>query len=387
MALEDYGFVARQCATLLLATNGYERISAARSLGEMRSAQALPFLTEALYDGDALVRTEAVQSLGALGLPSAIGALLDIARRHTDIPSTILGPALTACSVESLEFGYGASPESRIFAGGEFTGEIRGLEPVESFEQLPEWLEDVSLQVALDMMASDDVVTRVAGAQGLAQFQVRRAVEALSAAAVRDADIAVRAAAVTSLGVIDHETVFAPVLIAMADDAREVRAASARALSRLSFERADAYVRVIQTSDTATLREVAHACVKTGLAAQAVNRLANEDRRQAYESFSLLSLVLKAGEAGPVLDAVENHRDLNVQLAAIRLLGLSQLPEALQQLRRLAENRGIPEKVRAAIVEAVVQVETQPVRIHDAPPDTDAPCKFARRCCSSPCSV
>src|SRR5215212_4682545 len=116
MALEDYGFVARACAALLLGGETFERVSAARALGDMQSAQALPFLTEALYDHDPLVRTECVQGLGALGLPSAIGALLDVARRHQDIPANVLGPALTACSVESLELSWDSPFESRTFA-------------------------------------------------------------------------------------------------------------------------------------------------------------------------------------------------------------------------------------------------------------------------------
>ncbi|MFN2480578.1 MAG: HEAT repeat domain-containing protein, partial [Pyrinomonadaceae bacterium] len=140
-ALEDYGFVARESASLLLSRESFERATAARTLGEMMSAQALPFLTEALYDGDAVVRTEVVQSLGALGLPSAIGALLDIARRHPELPATILGPALTACSVESLELQWASADESCTFAeaGAEdfFTGEIHMLERVAEVEQLP----------------------------------------------------------------------------------------------------------------------------------------------------------------------------------------------------------------------------------------------------------
>jgi HEAT repeat protein len=361
-ALEDYGFVARESASLLLSAESFERATAARTLGEMKSSQALPFLTEALYDGDAVVRTEVVQSLGSLGLPSAIGALLDIARRHPELPATVLGPALTACSVESLELQWDSAQESRTFAGAEgaedfFTGEIRSLEPVEEVEQLPEWLEDERLLGALDGLGNEDAEARVVCAQTLAQFQVRRAVEALTLMAMRDAECAVRAAAVTSLASINHESVFVPVLVAMADDAREVRAAAARALSRLSFDRADAYVRVIENSDAGTLSEVASACVKSGLAAQAINRLASQDRRQAYEAFSLLSLAVKAGETRPVLDAVECHRDIEVRLAAIRLLGLMYQPELARQLQLIGENGGVPEKVRLAIRETVERSE------------------------------
>jgi HEAT repeat protein len=370
-ALEDYGFVARACASLLLGPESFERASAAQTLGEMKSARALSFLTEALYDADPVVRMECVQSLAALGLPSAIGALLDVARRHADIPATVLGPALTACSVESLELTWDSAFGSRTFAdageadesGGEF-----GVPVVaEEVEALPDWIEDETLRSALERLESSDVESRVHSAQQLAQFQVRRAVEALAAMARQDGESAVRSAAVTSLGLINHESVFAPVILALADDAREVRAAAARALSRLSFDRADAYVRVMESADAEALAEVAKACVKAGLAAQAINRLASEDRRQAYEAFSLLSLCAKAGETQPIIETVECHRDIEVRLACIRLLGLSNQPQLGEQLMHIAGNGGVPERVRRAIIETVERARgPQPVAVEVA---------------------
>jgi HEAT repeat protein len=362
--LEEYGFVARHSAAVLLAPDAYERSSAARALGEMRSRASLPFLLEALYDGEQIVCTEAVKSLGSLGLPSAIGALLDMARRHPNVPPALLGRALSACSVDCLSLEAGADgdtfalPEPAI---DPFTGEIRGFEPVAEFEQLPEWMEDETLAEALERLDSADVEARVAAAQQLAQFQVQRSVEALNSLAANDRDAAVRAAAVTSLGNIGHETVFPSVLIAMADEAREVRAAAARALSRLSFDRADAYVRVWETADEVTLRHLASACVGAGLANQALSRLASDDRRQAYEAFSLLSLVAKGGQADLILRVVEEHKDLNVRLAASRLLGLMGDAELDTRLRRIALGANAPEKLRTAIFEAIYRGEPQAV--------------------------
>ncbi|MET0646890.1 MAG: HEAT repeat domain-containing protein [Pyrinomonadaceae bacterium] len=354
-ALEDYGFVARSCAALLLGGETFERVSAARALGDMKSAQALPFLTEALYDHDPLVRTECVQSLGALGLPTAIGALLDVARRHQDLPATVLGPALTACSVESLELDWNvpavvrAAAEAREAEGSD----VRALVPVSDYEELPESVEDESFVAALVRIENTDAESRVGAAQHLAQFQVRRAVAALAAASRHDAESAVRSAAVNSLGLINHESVFAHVIMALADEAREVRAAAARALSRLSFERAEAYVRLGETADSRMLRDVAHACVKAGLAAQAVGRLTSEDRRQAYEAFSLLSLCVGGGEVGPVLDAIGSHRDDESSLTCVQLLGDSLTPEVCEHLRRLSAEGGMPERVRRSILETV----------------------------------
>ncbi|MDQ1613218.1 MAG: hypothetical protein QOG00_3149 [Pyrinomonadaceae bacterium] len=359
-ALEEYGFVARHSAAVLLAPDAYERSSAARSLGAMRSRASLPFLLEALYDGEQIVCTEVVKSLGALGLPSAIGALLDMARRHPELPPALLGRALSACSVDCLNVEMGEGVDSFAYhepAIDPFTGEIRGLEPVAAVEQLPEWMEDDSLADALERLDSADVEARVAAAQQLAQFQVQRSVEALTSLAGNDRDPAVRAAAVTSLGNIGHESVFPSVLISMADEAREVRAAAARALSRLSFDRADAYVRVLETADADTLRHLASACVGAGLAKQALSRLASEDRRQAYEAFSLLSVVAKGGQSDLILRAVEEHQDLNMRLAAARLLGLMGDAELDARLRRVALGANAPEKLRTAILEAVYRGE------------------------------
>jgi HEAT repeat protein len=355
-ALEDYGFVARACATLLLGGETFERVSAARSLGEMRSAQALPFLTEALYDHDPLVRTECVQSLGALGLPSAIGALLDVARRHQDIPAAVLGPALTACSVESLEPARNAAAFERAIFGAqetEVTTNVRALAPASDYEELPESCDDEAFGAALVRVESTDADSRVNAAQHLAQFQVRRSVAALTEAARHDSEGAVRAAAVNSLGLINHESVFAAVILALADEAREVRAAAARALSRLSFERAEAYVRLAETADLRTLRDVAHACVKAGLAAQAVSRLTSEDRRQAYEAFSLLSLCACGGEVAPMLEAVESHRDLDTRLTCVQLLDGAAGGEVSERLRKVASDAGAPDALRCSAGDAV----------------------------------
>jgi HEAT repeat protein len=358
-ALEDYGFVARSCASLLLGSETFERVSAARALADMKSSQALSFLTEALYDPDPVVRNECVQSLGALGLPSAIGALLDVARRHQDVPASILGPALTACSVESLELGWGTPSAASVLldafdAGDRAGSDVRMIVPApEGYEELPEFIEDESLSSALARIESADAESRVTAATQLAQFQVRRAVAALASAACGDAESAVRSAAVNSLGLINHESVLAHVIIALADEAREVRAAAARSLSRLSFDRADAYVRLAETADAHTTREVARACVKAGLAAQAVGRLTNEDRRQAFESFSLLSLCVSGGQAAPVVEAVECHSDIDARMACIQLLGESRDAEVREQLRRLAESGSVPERVRRSIRETV----------------------------------
>jgi HEAT repeat protein len=328
-------------------------------------ASSLQFLLEALYDSDTIVRTQAVESIGNLKLPSAIGALLDIARRYPDVSSSVLSNALNACSIESLDIFVPSSGQSALLLSGgtePFRSEITQLEPSPTFQGLPDLSDDDVLIDTLAMLQSTDANARASAAQTLAIYRVQRSVLALKQLAADDPEPAVRAVAVASLGAIDHESVFSTVLVALADEARDVRAAAARAVSRLSFDRADAYARVIELSDAKELSDVACACIKTGMAAQALDRLTSDDRRQAYEAFSLLSLLAKANQSQPILDVIEKHADVNTCAVAIQLLGLSGHPEIATQLRQLAVRAGMPEDLRTALMEVVYKIDQmQPV--------------------------
>ncbi len=353
--LEEYGFVARLSASLLLAPEACDRIASARSLGEIGSPSAFPFLLEALYDRDNAVRVEAVAGLGTLGVPAAIGALLDVARRHADIPSNLLSDALARCSVPALNFDFeiGDRQSSGSLTGytDAWTGEITTLEPTGKVQLLPEWLDDENFGNVMQRLETTDPEVRAAAARELAQFKAEASVAALTLMAAHDESAAVRAAAVSSLGAIDHESVFVPVLLCLIDDAREVRAAAARSISRFGFDRADAYVRVIENADAETLQQIARALIEAGFAAQAVNRLGSDDRRQGYEAFSLLSVVVKGGEFQIIIDAIATHEDTAVRLALVRFLRISCNERALSVLSEIADNDALPAGVRDAILE------------------------------------
>lgn len=372
LALEEYGFVARQSATMLLGRDAWERSSAARALGQIGSQNSLAFLIEALHDSDSVVRNQAVSSLGELKMPAAIGALLDIARRHPDIPASLLSETLSACSVESLGYLDAPSAEPALLADGTSSAGTPELGTFLSFEDLPSGNDDTALTEVLGRLESTDEQMRAQVVSELARYKVQRSVEALTSVALNDPDSGIRSAAVTGLGAIDHESVFAPVLIALADESREVRAAAARTLTGLHFDRADAYVRVMETADPNTLRVVAQACVKTGIAAQAVDRLASEDRHQAYEAFSLFSLLAKAHETQPILDAIQNHKDEEVRLCAVRVLNVAGQTDLVPTLRELVSGEGLLENVRTALLEVLYKLD-QDQPVYDlAPSDNGA---------------
>jgi hypothetical protein len=364
-ALEEYGFVARQCATLLLAPDAFERTSAARSLGEIKSEAALPFLLESLYDSESIVRNQAVVSIGELKLPSAIGALLDIARTHPDVPSALLSRTLSACSVEGLDFFDAVIPEPAQLGMGHdlsIIEQITHLEPASSVEELPASADDERLSQALLLTGSVDVQERAEALKTLAEFRVQSSVDSISRLARHDAEPNLRSMAIANLGLIDHESVFAAVLIGMADEAREVRAAAARALNRLSFDRADAYVRVIETSDDDTIQNVAQACIQAGIVSQNLDRLASSDHRQAYETFSLICLLAKANLNDPILDAISDHANMDVRLKAVHLLASTGHPDTFEQLRQLAVRDGVGEEVKTALLEAMYKLDQEAKR-------------------------
>lgn len=358
-ALEEYGFVARQCAALLLAPDAFERTSAARSLGDIKSPAALPFLLESLYDSESIVRNQAVVSIGELKIPSAIGALLDIARTHPDVPGALLSRTLSACSVEGLDF-FDAVPEPGLLGAGyagNIVEEITHLEPISAVEELPEGSDDPAFAQALLALESQDVDDRSRALKTLAQFPVQSSVGAITLVARNDAEAAIRSQAISCLAAIDHESVFPAVLLGLSDDTREVRAAAARSLSRFSFDRADAYVRVIQSGNEETIRNVASACVQAGIVSQNLDRLASSDHRQAYEAFTLICLLAKAKVSEPILTAISDHPNIDVRLKAVHLLACTGEPDVFGHLRELAVRDGMREDVKTALLDALYRLE------------------------------
>ena len=363
-ALEEYGFVARQGATMLMGRDAWERSSAARALGQIGAQSSLSFLIEALHDNDSVVRNQAISSLGSLKMPAAIGALLDIARRHPEIPASLLSETLSACSVESLGYLDAPSSQPALLSANVSESEPADLDRFVSFQDLPVGAEDKELTKAIDQLEGSDDRARASLAQELALHPVQRSVATLTSLVMSDPDPAVRSAAVGSLGSIDHESVFAPVLIGLADESRIVRAAAARTLTSLNFDRADAYVRVMETADPEMMKKVAQACVQTGIVAQGVDRLASEDRHQAFEAFSLFSLLARANETDPITNVIEKHQDEDVRLCAVRVLNVAGQAALVPKLREIVGKESMPESVRTAVLEVLYKLDQDEPLMH-----------------------
>lgn len=246
---------------------------------------------------------------------------------------------------------------------------VEALSPAPEVSPIEDFTDDDVFLDALDQLQDDDPEARVLAVRVLGQFVSRNAVTALSFAASNDPESSVRAAAVASLGMLGHETVFPAVLSACADPAADVRLAAARTLADLKFSRAEAYSRLIAEGDPEMLRKAVAACQQTGMTARAFDRLASPDSRQSYEAFAILSLLVKAGETKPLFNAIAQHPAENIRLAAVKLLRQSGIPGIFDQMSIMADESALTPRVRAALMDDSKAARRGPIINSTSRPD------------------
>jgi HEAT repeat protein len=167
-----------------------------------------------------------------------------------------------------------------------------------------------------------------------------------------------RAAAINELSHVDSDEAFQQICAAFDDDAKEVRAAAARALYDLREDRADSFTRALREATPERRRQIGSAISSSGIASEAISQLTGEGREKTYEAFSLLFLMAKAGEVQPLIRAIEGHPNSEVRLAVVKLLALSGQKEVLPAFRRLAVRGSLPTEVRSALMEAIYQISS-----------------------------
>ena len=168
-----------------------------------------------------------------------------------------------------------------------------------------------------------------------------------------------RAAAVDALPRFDGEEAFLRISSAFDDQSAEVRSAAARALFEWQEDRAAAFTRALREAPPERRRRIGSAIATSGLANEAIKNLTSESRDKTYDAFSLLFLMSKAGEVQPLMRAIEDHPDVEVRLAVVKLLALSGQPDILPAFRRMAVRGSLPPEVRSAVMEAIYQISSQ----------------------------
>lgn len=266
-------------------------------------------------------------------------------------------------------------PEELDFDTKIFQERMRKLQyaqlPINSFLQLADAKpytplpvsNDASLLNAIEQANEEfeeDENVRGLAVRILNAFRTRNSVDALSQIALYDLSSNLRSKAVAILADFDHESVFEAMLLACADPTREVRAAAARGLFRLNFDRANAWKRIIETDDEFRMSHAARAAIESGIVVKSFDRLVHEDLKVAYEAFALVALLVKAGETTEIFDAIRTHKDERVRFALVHVLKVLKDERTLPGLHEIKNGGSCPSDVVDRIKEAVESFEQVP---------------------------
>lgn len=228
---------------------------------------------------------------------------------------------------------------------------FNGLAALPKLEPLP-FSDDESLMAAIDEanheIEPDDEI-RAMAIKVLVMFRNGNAVEAMSRLVRNDPSPQIRAKAVAALAEYDHESVFPPIVLASADATREVRAAAAKALFTLSFDRAHCWARLAEMYDDPLSLQLAKAAIEGGLAARSLDRLAHTDLRAAYEAFALMVLLIRSGEIAPIIEAIRQGRDNRIKLALLHVVSVEKNAECIAEVKALADKTIFPSEIRERI--------------------------------------
>lgn len=259
-------------------------------------------------------------------------------------------PLSSPTTARNSENNISATGEIRVWKFEELPiSSFSELKPAAEYDLLP-LSNDPALMSAIEQTQDEfeeDEEVRSLSLRILTAFRSRNAAESLGQVALYDISSNLRSKAVTTLAEFDHESVFENLLLACADPTREVRAAAARGLFRLSFDRADAWTRIAETRDEFRMRQAARAAAEADLVERSFDRLIHPDRKVAYEAFALTALLVKAGESERIFVAIENHRDTKVKLALLHVLSVVKDEETLPHLYALLEHNSIAPEIKA----------------------------------------
>ena len=228
-----------------------------------------------------------------------------------------------------------------------------------SYEELPV-SDDPSLLNAIEQANDEyeeDETVRDLAVRILMAFRTRNSVESLTQIALYDLSSNLRSKAVSVLTDFDHDSVFEAILLACADPTREVRAAAARGLFRLNFDRADAWKRIMETDDEFRMRHAARAAVESGIVEKTFERLVHEDLKVSYEAFVLVALLIKSGEIDEIFEAIASHKDERVKFALLHVLRVVKDERTLTHLNRLRTGQSFTAEVAERIADAVKSFE------------------------------
>jgi len=209
--------------------------------------------------------------------------------------------------------------------------------------------------------ADSEVSVRMQALKVLSGFRTANSVAAIAQMALYDLSTKLRSDAVMQLAAIDHESVFETIVTCCADPTREVRASAARALSKLTFDRAEAWTRIVESGDLARMRHTARAAVEGDLVTRYFDRLVHKDRKIAYEAFALTVLLIRSGETELIFGALADHRDEDVKLALLHVIYCLREDRTPEWLDELLTRYTLSPSIASKVSEMRLQFQMHPV--------------------------
>ncbi|HEY8228010.1 MAG TPA: hypothetical protein VIG25_22250 [Pyrinomonadaceae bacterium] len=140
------------------------------------------------------------------------------------------------------------------------------------------------------------------------------------------------------------------------------RPAIIRQLYSSDPERAASFLNMVLHGGTREERQqIGVALEKSGLVNEAIEDLTGSSHSHSYRAFSLLFLIAKAGTFGPLMRVIEDHPNIELRLALIRLLGTSGAPDLPLEFQRLLAKNSMPAELHVAIKETAMQLGGKPL--------------------------
>jgi len=126
------------------------------------------------------------------------------------------------------------------------------------------------------------------------------------------------------LASIGNNRALAMIVEAFDDDSPEVRNSAALALRKADREGArDWFTKAFEEGSQVRQKNIGQAIVDSGLASDSISTLTESNFDETHHALSVLLVMARAGEVQPLVQAIEEHKNLEVRRAAIRLLSLS----------------------------------------------------------------
>lgn len=304
------------------------------------------------------------ESLNLAGGPAPAAATESSDRNRTGL-KRLVPPPTKAQSASSEASNFSKSYAESLEINHLPIGRISSIATPPPIEELDD-ADDEGLLAAIDEVQDDsdaDSEFRLIALRVLASFRNRNSIDALAQIALYDLSSTLRSKAVMMLADFDHESVFETIVLACADPSREVRAAGARALVRVSFDRADAWTRFALLDDPYMSRQIARAAVEAGIAERSFDRLTLIDEKTVYETFSLMYLLIKTGETDKLFEAIRDHRDLKTRVALLHTMKIANVAEVIPQLSAFIAAEPMGSVVADKAREALLGINAMPVSV------------------------